>query len=426
MRVNFLFLVLGAMLLSFLPQAVSAGSLDDKMATYYLTEGASPSGLALTPSFGTTRGWQPTRTLSDKSLTWYTAPLTGDITGGKWALNLWMARLHKASTVKVEILKTDAKGGHAVVLGSEQKDMPVNYLHHDLPTIFVNVGPTTFKNELLAVRLTKGSGADVVVGFNANDYDSNLVILSKPPTPPPGAVMTFTFRNCTNVLTDDQISWTFNGKTYHKLSEGLVIPAGTRSAARMYVRLNFPKAELTGLGGKRTVYSDFVEYNLGKAGMFVNTTQVDALVVPLTIELVDASGRSVAAGMSESMPSLIEKFKKETPKEFHAYIRNNQINQPNGLPGITQGGSPASCAAINRNVSGADAKNPDKYYLKPPCNYYAKFMHDHSLNGKAYGFAYDDYNQQDTLLISRSPVNMIVSIYWADAPTTTKKGKQLP
>ena len=135
--------------------------------------------------------------------------------------------------------------------------------------------------------------------------------------------------------------------------------------------------------------------------MLVNTTQVDALVVPLTIELVDASGKSVKAGISESMPTLIEKFKKETPKEFHAYIKNNQINQPNGLPGVTQGGSPASCAAINRHVSGADARNPDKYYLTPPCNYYSKFMHDHSLNGKAYGFAYDDFNQQDTLLVSR-------------------------
>ena len=71
-------------------------------------------------------------------------------------------------------------------------------------------------------------------------------------------------------------------------------------------------------------------------------------------------------------------------------------------------------------MSGADAKNPDKYYLTPPCNYYSKFMHDHSLNGKAYGFAYDDYNQQDTLLVSRKPVNMIIGIYWADPPGATK------
>ena len=81
---------------------------------------------------------------------------------------------------------------------------------------------------MLAVRLTKVTGADVVIGFNANDYDSNLVILGKPPTPPAGAVMTFTFRNCTNVLTDYQISWTFDGKTYHTLAEGNVIPAGAR------------------------------------------------------------------------------------------------------------------------------------------------------------------------------------------------------
>ena len=307
-----------------------------------------------------------------------------------------------------------------MVLGTQEQAMPVNYLHHDLPTFFVKVGQASFKDELLALRLTKVSGADVVIGFNANDYDSNLVILSKPPQAPSGAVMTFTFRNCTNVLSDDQISWTFDGKTYHVLADGLVISAGTRAAARMYVRLKFPKAEMAGGSGSRTEYSDFVEYNLSGGGMFVNTTQVDALVVPLTIELVDASGKSVKAGMSESMATLIEEFKKETPKEFHAYIKNNRINQPNGLPGVTQGGTPESCAATNRHVCGADARNPDKYYLSPPCNYYSKFMHDHSLNGKAYGFAYDDFNQQDTLLVSKKPVNMIVGIYWADQPAATK------
>ena len=127
-------LVLGVMLLALMPLVGRAGTLDDKMTTYYLTEGASPSGLALTQSSGTIKGWQPTRTLTGKPLTWYTAPLTGDITGGTWAMNLWMARLREASSVKVEVLKTDAKGGNEVVLGTQEQKMPVNYLHHDLPS----------------------------------------------------------------------------------------------------------------------------------------------------------------------------------------------------------------------------------------------------------------------------------------------------
>ena len=76
-------------------------------------------------------------------------------------MNLWMARLREASSVKVEVLKTDAKGGNEVVLGAD-------------------------------------------------------------------------------------------GKTYHSLAEGLVIPAGARAAARMYVRLKFPKAEMAGASGSRT------------------------------------------------------------------------------------------------------------------------------------------------------------------------------
>ena len=53
------FLALGAMLLASLPQVVRAGKLDDKMTTYYLTEGASPSGLALTQSPALSKAGSP-------------------------------------------------------------------------------------------------------------------------------------------------------------------------------------------------------------------------------------------------------------------------------------------------------------------------------------------------------------------------------
>ena len=78
------------------------------------------------------------------------------------------------------------------------------------------------------------------------------------------------------------------------------------------------------------------------------------------------------------------------------------------------GGLPQFCAAINRHVLAepADWNNPAKYYRAAPANFYAKFWHDHSINGRAYGFCYDDVNAQDTLIEARNPVNLIVTIYW--------------
>ncbi len=402
-----------------------AANLDEKTTTYYLIEGppganlaATPSGLSLTESFGDTKGWEPTRPLTDKPLVFYTAPLSGDISGGRWAVNLWYKRLPAPVSVKVEVLRTDAKGGNEQVLGSAEEHLatdPKHPWHHNLATFFVPVSKTTLNGDLLALRITKTAGGEMEVGFNANDYDSNFVIVGTTPFKPlAGGVMNFTFRNCTNVLPDSAVSWTMDQKTWHPLSEGKVIPAASRSAARMYVRLRFPDAVS---GGGSREYMDFVEYNLGGA-MLINTTQVDALVIPLTIELVDTAGKSSKVGISESQPALIAEFLKETPEEFHKCVRNNRIYQP---PGDYPYG-PDKCAEIERNVKigTPEFTNPDMYYQKMPCNMYSKFMHVHSINGRAYGFAYDDDQQQDTLIVAQKPANLIVSIYWMD------KGAKLP
>ena len=62
-------------------------------------------------------------------------------------MNLWTARIHEPSTVKAEMLKTDAKGGNEVVLGTKEQEMPVGYLHHALPTFFIKIGPATLRTK---------------------------------------------------------------------------------------------------------------------------------------------------------------------------------------------------------------------------------------------------------------------------------------
>jgi len=70
------------------------------------------------------------------------------------------------------------------------------------------------------------------------------------------------------------------------------------------------------------------------------------------------------------------------------------------------------CAAFHRHVMGnASAFNtPSQYYLAGPADYFSKFWHDHSINGKAYGFCYDDVNDQSTTLTCPSPRGIILGI----------------
>ena len=71
-------------------------------------------------------------------------------------------------------------------------------------------------------------------------------------------------------------------------------------------------------------------------------------------------------------------------------------------------------AAINRHVvidvDPSQWSNDSTYYRNGPANFYSKFWHDRSIDGKAYGFAYDDVFEKSTLLQNPTPrqVDMIV------------------
>ena len=59
------------------------------------------------------------------------------------------------------------------------------------------------------------------------------------------------------------------------------------------------------------------------------------------------------------------------------------------------------CAAFNRGVEMNTTHwyTPSDYYQNTLNNSYAKVMHEVSINGKAYGFAYDDVNSQSSVAI---------------------------
>ncbi|MDA3851038.1 MAG: beta-1,3-glucanase family protein [Spirochaetaceae bacterium] len=86
------------------------------------------------------------------------------------------------------------------------------------------------------------------------------------------------------------------------------------------------------------------------------------------------------------------------------------------------------CAALNRHnatalggdIGGlplADWNNVDTYYPAPytsnAANHYARFWHEMSLGGKAYGFCYDDVNDQATLLFTGDdPRALVIDLLW--------------
>jgi hypothetical protein len=72
------------------------------------------------------------------------------------------------------------------------------------------------------------------------------------------------------------------------------------------------------------------------------------------------------------------------------------------------------CAALNRHIVASPSSwaTPSAYYQAAPCNYFAKFWHDVSIDGKAYGFCYDDVADQSSIIETHSPRALVIGIGW--------------
>jgi hypothetical protein len=83
--------------------------------------------------------------------------------------------------------------------------------------------------------------------------------------------------------------------------------------------------------------------------------------------------------------------------------------------GGTLASNPQLCAALNRHVAGettAQQQNPANFYLAGPANYYAEFWHQNAINGKQYGFPYDDYAGQSSDISVANPQYAVVAVGW--------------
>lgn len=75
--------------------------------------------------------------------------------------------------------------------------------------------------------------------------------------------------------------------------------------------------------------------------------------------------------------------------------------------------NPQICAAINRHVLAdpGDWGNASKFYQAEPCNWYSKFLHEHSIDHKAYGFCYDDVSEQAAFFSGKGE-SVVVTLNW--------------
>ncbi len=263
-----------------------------------------------------------------------------------------------------------------------------------------------------------------------------------------------------NALNDAPGRLTKNGinyaNIYYTISQKQWISIPRITSGRMYLSVGTPcyiKTYDTGFAGpdinnptdpNRNIYFDFVEFTIDATGYHGNTTRVDGFGFPIQHRLVNRVGnydRTVGEYESETRSGLFSKYQNEVPAAFKhlgtlqspyrivAPIHGNfkvggsSANYFAGYSGystqdILLGTGPlaqnaSTCAAINRHVyTQSNWNNVADYYKAAPANYYAKFWHDHSISGLAYGFCYDDVNGQASYLEVGDPKGLIIRVAW--------------
>ena len=101
------------------------------------------------------------------------------------------------------------------------------------------------------------------------------------------------------------------------------------------------------------------------------------------------------------------------------YVLHKKPTTQDALLGQNELGKSADwCSAVNRHVLAdpGDWKNISAYYKTEPYNYYARFFHEHSVRNLAYGFCYDDFNQQAAYFEGHKATKLVVTIYWDTPP----------
>ncbi|UQZ36626.1 hypothetical protein C2I18_25675 [Paenibacillus sp. PK3_47] len=310
-------------------------------------------------------------------------------------------------------------------------------------------------NGSMSVKVMNGTGGAYsdsqiywgVIGINPVngrwsylDLNGNLVPISA------------ALNNASGHLTKNGVNY---ANIYHTVSQASWVSMPKITSGRMFLSVGTPlyiKTYDDGFAGpdidnptdpNRNIYFDFVEFTVDDAGYHGNTTRVDAFGFPIQHRLVNTSGsydQTVGELESETRAGLFTKYQNEVPSAFkslatvqapyrivapiHGSFAAGGANA-NYFAGYSSYSTQdilrndgalidaATAAAINRHVyTTGNWNNVANYYNAAPANFYAKFWHDHSINGLAYGFPYDDVNGQAAYLEVGSPKGLIIRVGW--------------
>ncbi len=258
-------------------------------------------------------------------------------------------------------------------------------------------------------------------------------------------VLEFSIVNQTNgQYPDSEVYWSFNGQT-ESIAQQPYIDMPANSAGRMYFYLGTPNGP----------YFDFIEFTVGASSINIDTTRVDRFGLKLAILLHGHDGSNQEIGenyatFQESRSATFTRFENFVPTQFKELATDDA---PYGIPspgndaafqtggayasymtsyaaangdtsdstaqifgcGGTLAANPQLCAAFNRHVAGettTQQQNPANFYTAAPANYYAEFWHQNAINGKQYGFPYDDYAGQSSDISVTNPQYAVVAVGW--------------
>jgi len=266
--------------------------------------------------------------------------------------------------------------------------------------------------------------------------------------PSASGAIEFDFLNATNgQYPDSEVYWDVNG-VEESIAQSPYYTMTACNSCRIYFYLGSPNSQ----------YYDFIELNSSGTTINADTSRVDAFRLPLAVHLHNSDGSDVVVGendsvFSETRSALFQQFENSVPAPFQQLAT---VDAPYSIPapgdvaafqpggadasymtsyaasvgatettqqvfGCSGGGSPdlsgdpTLCAGLNRCVaqfSTTEQNTPSDYYQNAPCNYYSAFWHSVAVNGKQYGFAYDDDNGQSSDFNSTDAQYVQVAIGW--------------
>jgi F5/8 type C domain/Beta-1,3-glucanase/Putative Ig domain len=319
------------------------------------------------------------------------------------------------------------------------------------PSGLVTGTPTTASTSTATVTATDSTGA---TGSAAFSWTVNTAGGGEPPAsfwgntsaiPAATHVLEVSIVNQTNgQYPDSEVYWSFNGQT-ESIAQQPYIDMPANSAGRMYFYLGSPNSQ----------YYDFIEFTVGASSINVDTTRVDRFGLKLALLLHGHDGSNQEVGenyatFQESRSATFARFENFVPTQFKELATDDApygIPSPGNDPAFQTGGAyanyytsyaasvgdtsdstaqifgcggtlannPTLCAGLNRHVAQlptAQQTNPANFYQAAPANYYAEFWHQNAINGKQYGFPYDDDAGQSSDISVTNPQYMVVAVGW--------------